>query len=251
MTARLAGRHVVVTRSADQAGRLADLLTAEGATVVTVPTIAIADPDDGGVALRAALRELWDWVVVTSRNGAERTFAAAGGRAAALALPWAAVGPGTAEALAERGVTAAFVPPHFIAESLVEAFPAPPCDRPGRVLVAQAEAARKVVALGLRDKGWDVSTVVAYRTIPVRPDPVVLAQARTADAIAFTSGSTVTSYLAACGPDGLPPVAVVIGPITADVARAGGIEVSAVADPHSLEGLVTALADALGGPPAA
>ena len=91
---RLSGRTVVIARAAEQAGRLRPLLEAEGAAVVEVPTIAIEPPADGDGVLREALRDLWDWVVVTSPNGAERAVAAAGGRAAALALRWAVVGPG-------------------------------------------------------------------------------------------------------------------------------------------------------------
>ena len=165
---RLSGRTVVIARAAEQAGRLRALLEAEGAAVVEVPTIAIEPPADGDGALREALRDLWDWVVVTSPNGAERAVAAAGGRAAALALRWAVVGPGTADALAALGIHAALVPDRFVAEGLVEAFPDPPAGG-GRVLLAQAEAARPVLADGLRERGWDVSTVVAYRTVPVTP----------------------------------------------------------------------------------
>src|SRR5262249_56403505 len=130
-------------------------------------------------------------------------------------------------------------------------FPAPPAHQAGRVLVAQAEAARPVVAEGLREKGWDVATVVAYRTIPVHPDAELLTQASTADAIAFTSGSAVRSYLAASGADGLPSVVVVIGPGTAAVGPAGGVAVSAGADAHTLQSLAPAFAGRLARPPAA
>ena len=75
----LAGRRVVIARAGDQIGRLRELLVAEGAEVIEVPTIAVVDPDDGGAALRTSMRDLWDWVVVTSPNGAERAVAAAGG----------------------------------------------------------------------------------------------------------------------------------------------------------------------------
>ena len=145
MVGRLSSRTVVIARAAEQAGRLRALLEAEGATVVEVPSIAFEGPIDGGGALREALRDLWDWVVVTSPNGAERAVAAAGGRAAALALRWAVVGPGTADALSALGIHAAFVPERFVAEGLVEAFPDPPAGG-GRVLLAQAEAARPALA---------------------------------------------------------------------------------------------------------
>jgi uroporphyrinogen-III synthase len=212
--------------------------------VVEVPTIAIVEPTDGG-ALGAAFRELWDWVVVTSRNGAERAVAAAGGQAAAMALRWAVVGPGTADALRRHGIMPALVPERFVAEGLVESFPDPPSEGIGRVLIAQAEAARPVVADGLRQRGWDVTTVVAYRTVPVLLSPEQLAGVRSCDAIAFTSASTVESFVAGGGKAAVPPVVVTIGPVTATAARRLGLEVAAIADPHNLDGLIAALAEAL------
>ena len=241
---RLSGRTVVISRAAEQSGRLRELLQAEGAAVIEVPTVAIEPPIDGGATLREVLRDLWDWVVVTSPNGAERAVAAAGGRAAALALRWAVVGPGTADALAALGIRAALVPDRFVAEGLVEAFPDPPPGG-GRVLLAQAEAARPVLADGLRARGWQVSTVVAYRTVPVTPPPELLRAAAAADAIAFTSGSTVDGYVRAAGTGALPPVVVTIGPVTSAAVVAHGLTVAAEADPHSLAGLVAATAAGL------
>jgi uroporphyrinogen III methyltransferase / synthase len=241
VTGPLAGQRVAITRAAEQTDSLRRMLEEAGATVVEIPTIAIVEPADGGEALRAALRELWDWVVVTSRNGVERTVAAAGGRAAAMALRWAVVGPGTAEALQPHGITPALVPATFVAEGLVEAFPVPPSDRTGHVLIAQAESARPVLADGLRQRGWEVTTVVAYRTVPVQLTAEQLTSARSCDAIAFTSASTVQSLVAAGGKAAVPAVVVAIGPVTATTASELGLEVTAVADPHTLEGLVAAL----------
>jgi uroporphyrinogen-III synthase len=241
---RLSDRTVVIARAADQAGRLRALLEAEGAAVVEVPTIAIESPAGGDGALRAALRDLWDWVVVTSPNGADRAVAAAGGRAAALALRWAVVGPGTADALAALGIHAALEPARFVAEGLVEAFPDPPAGG-GRVLLAQAEAARPALADGLRARGWAVSTVVAYRTVPVTPPPEVVRAAAAADAVVFTSGSTVDGFVRAAGAGAVPSVVVAIGPVTAAAVAAHGLEVAAEADPHSLAGLVEATVAAL------
>jgi uroporphyrinogen-III synthase len=68
--------------------------------------------------------------------------------------------------------------------------------------------------------------------------------ARRADAVTFTSSSTVTGYLAAIGPH-VPPVVACIGPITARTARDAGIDVTVVAEEHSVDGLVRALAHAL------
>ncbi len=149
----LAGRTVVVTRATDQAGSLTVALEAEGATVVELPVVAIAEPADGGAALDAALAGIagCDWVVVTSPNGARRVVDRLGGGVPA-ATRFAAVGPKTAAPLVDAGIPVDLVPDRAVAESLLEAFPAPPPDG-GRVLLARAEVARDVLPDGLRAGG--------------------------------------------------------------------------------------------------
>jgi len=170
----------------------------------------------------------------------ERVFAGLRDARAFGAAQVAAVGPGTAGALAARGVIADLVPASAVAEALVEAFPA----GAGRVLLPQAAAARPVLADGLRAKGWTVEVVEAYRTVPARPTDDALAAAAKADAIAFTSSSTVTSWLALGAT--LPPVVACIGPVTAATAATHGVPVTVVATEHTVDGLVNALVGALG-----
>jgi uroporphyrinogen III methyltransferase/synthase len=249
----LAGRTVVVTRATEQAGELTRLLADLGADVLEVPTIAIVDPADGGAALRGAAGNLgrYDWVVLTSVNGAERLAAAVPGGPGGARRSWpqdapavAAVGPGTAAVCRELGLPVTLVPERFVAEGLVEVFPA----GSGMVLLAQAEAARPVLGESLRAKGWTVETVVAYRTVPAPISPDVAAQVARADAITFTSGTTVEHYLAGSIGQPLPGVVVCIGPVTAAAAEARGIRVAAVADPSTLAGLAAAAVDALVAP---
>jgi uroporphyrinogen-III synthase len=237
----LAGTKVVVTRASDQASSLADALQARGAEVVQIPTIAIVAPADGGAALRSALADLdrFDWLVVTSANGARRVAEALSG-----SLPehtrFAAIGPGTAAALAADGLTADLVPDRFVAEGLLDVFPPLPPGG-GRVLVAQAAGARPVLAEGLRAHGWDVEVVEAYRTEHPALAGEVVARARAADVVTFTSASTVTGFVAAVGLGTRPQVVVCIGPVTAEAARSAGLSVDAVADPHTIDGLVDAV----------
>lgn len=235
----LFGRRVVVTRARAQASNLVEKLRALGAETIELPTIEIADPSDGGTALRAAAPAAYDWVVFTSVNAVERTFAGLRDARAFGAAQVAAVGPGTAGALAARGVVADLVPASAVAEALVEAFPA----GAGRVLLPQAAAARPVLAEGLRAKGWAVDVVEAYRTVPAQPTDEALAAAAKADAIAFTSSSTVTSWLALGAT--LPPVVACIGPVTAATAAEHGVPVTVVATEHTVEGLVDALVSVL------
>lgn len=230
-------KKVVVPRAAHQAGALSERLRAAGLEPLEVPVIAIEEPEDGGAALRSALANLdsYDWLVVTSTNAASRIVAPMSRTRVA------AIGPGTADSLRRAGVSVDLVPSRNVAEGLLSEMPA----GPGRVLLPQADRARPVLARGLREKGWTVDAVVAYRTAPIKPSSDLLNAATSADAIAFTSASTVTSYFEAAGSDAIPAVVVCIGPVTAEAARASGIDVSAVAEPHTLDGLVTAVARAV------
>jgi uroporphyrinogen III methyltransferase/synthase len=240
----LFGRRVVVTRARAQASTLADRLAEMGADVVEVPTIEIDEPLDAGVALVRAAAEVhtYDWVVFTSSNAVDRFVQHLRDARAFGAAQVAGVGSGTAGALARFHVVADLIPERFVAEALVEAFP----EGSGRVLLPQAADARDVLADGLREKGWSVDVVEAYRTVPGRPSPNALAAAKEADVITFTSASTVANFVAAAGLDAVPPAVVTIGPITTRAAKEAGIGVSAEADPSTIDGLVDAVVRVLG-----
>ncbi len=241
----LAGRRVVVTRAADQSDELVERLTALGAQTVVIPLIEIVEPVDGGQELRAALGQLarYDWLAVTSANGARRVgpgILALGADRPRLA----AVGTATAAVMrSESGFEVDLIPSRQTAEALVELFP--DGDGAGRVLIAQAESASAVLADGLAAKGWQVDVVVAYRTQSVRPSPGQLLGALAADAVLFASGSAVRSWMQVFG-SSTPPIVIAIGPSTAAIADEIGLKVDAVAADHSLSGLVTCLLTHLG-----
>lgn len=247
----LIGRSVVVTRTRDQSPELARHLREAGADVVIAPTIRIGEPADGGAALRAAVADVssYDWVVLTSPNGAARFCNELRDGRDLAGVKVAVIGPGTAASMRSARITADLIPPHFVAESLLEVFPDPP-DGGGRVLLARAAVARDVLPDGLRAKGWDVDVVEAYRTESVDYDDETRARVRSADAVTFTSSSTAEHFVAAMGgPEaaaaGAPPVVSCIGPVTAATARELGLTVTAEAEVHSIAGLVTSVIDAL------
>src|SRR5699024_2598258 len=152
----LSGHTVVVTR--DEPGELGERLAGLGAAVVHVPLIEITDPDDGGAALRDATARLgrYDWLIVTSPNGARRVAAASTGVAA-----WpraAAVGRGTAATFqALTGRDAELVPEVQRLDGLLDVFPR----GDGRVLAARGDLADPALVGGLRELGWTVDDVVA------------------------------------------------------------------------------------------
>ena len=262
----LDGRKVVVTRTRAQASGLADRLSGLGAEVVELPVIAIEDPADGGEALGRAVDRLaagdYQWVAFTSSNAVTCVLSRLADRVVPRSTRWAAVGTGTARALEEAGRPVDLVPGVSVAEELARSFPdAGPGGSPvvgpggtagpggrGTVLFPRAETVRGALVAGLEAKGWLVDEVVAYRTVAGNPPPESLDAAGGADAVAFTSSSTVERALELLGPGRMPPVVVTIGPVTSATARSAGLVVAAEARPHTIEGLVDAVVSALGGP---
>jgi len=236
----LSGLRVVVTRPPRQNAALVDALEAAGATAVSVPVIDIVDPVDEGEALAAAVGSLvsGDWLVLTSPNGAARIDS----NLVAIGVRVACIGPGTKAHAEAAGLSVDLVPERSIAEGLIEVFPAPP-EGGGRVVLARAETARSVLPEELSATGWVVEDVAAYRTVGVAVDDAGREACRSADAVAFTSGSTVNHLVAEVGVVGLPPVIAAIGPATSEVARDLGVMVTVEAGVHTIPGLVAVLVD--------
>lgn len=280
----LGGLTVAVTRARASAGSLARRLEALGARVVQAPVIRT-------VPLPGPAPDLapYDLLCLTSPAGVaalfERLMKGAHPPLDARALAGtrvAAIGPGTAAALAEHGIIADIVPERSVAEGLLEALAdlRPPVRR---ALLARAHGGRDVLPDALRARGVEVDVLALYETVAESPSAHVLREALAADYITFTSASTVRFFLqAAAGRDetddadggpirpraddaeaahpggaaglagtgarvGLSPDAriVSIGPITSDALREHGLEPYVEASPHDIDGLVQAvLADA-------
>ena len=245
----LRGKRVMVTRAEAHADPLIDMLQQRGAVAIRAPAIELIPATDH--VLDDAIDELaagrFDWVVFTSRTGVEVVAArlrARGLNGASVSASVAAVGDGTARALQAAGIEPALVPPTFTTEALADAMPA----GSGRVLLARADIAGDLLEEKLRARGWTPVRIDAYRTVfPERMPP---AAARTledggVDAITFTSASTVEGFRRMVGSwtalGQRRPKIVCIGPVTASAARDAGLEVDAVATPHTIEGLLAAL----------
>jgi len=232
---------VVVTRAEDQAEEFARSLAGAGAEVVALPTIAIADPSDGGAALEkaAGAASTFDWIVFSSQNAVVRFFASLRDARSLGAARVAAIGSATAEALRARGVVADLVPLRFVDEALLEAFPGP--SGTGRVLLPRAAGAREILAEGLRRQGWEVEVAEAYRTVHPAADDAALARLGDADVVTFLSSSAVIGFLEIAGLDRVPPVVASIGPVTSKTLREAGLPVTVEAVEHTSAGLLEAI----------
>lgn len=207
-------RRVVVTRPSGQEGELVARLRALGCEVAHVPLIAVEPIGGGPIDVTP-----YDWVVVTSPNGARELSRRMHGRPRRVA----AIGAATAEALGGADL----VPRVSTQEGLLDELPRPA----GRVLFAAAEGARRLLpdALG-------ADTVALYRTIALRPSNLE------GDVVVLASGSAARALAAVPH----PPPAVSIGPETTSAALSSGLVVLAEADTHDVDGLVAAVARALG-----
>lgn len=221
----LHGKTVVVTRPRARAGTLADRLRARGAQVIEAPCIKTVEREDVQ-PLADALQQPHDWVVFTSPAGvpaAVRALRALGRDLRALyGMRLAAIGKGTADALAQYGLTADLVPAQYdgehLADALVDAMP-----QGGSALLLRAAQGGQVLPEKLAAAGIRVTDVPLYDTMH-RCDKVnalrgLLADGKV-DAVTFTSVSTVEGFVEALGQGDFSHVAACcIGAQTASAAR--------------------------------
>lgn len=230
----LAGRCLVTTR--EHPGELEDRLIALGAEVLHLPSIETIDIAPPPATEPPAM------LVVTSPNGARR------------ARPWlspttrlVAVGDATATLLAGlAGRPVEITPVDQTASGLAAVLPVAPDSDDRRMVVLRGDLAGHVVSDTARRLGWQVDEVTVYETRLRPPTRDQIDAARHADAVLLASGSAAQAWAAAVAAGPGPWRAVVIGPPTASVARAVGFTVVAVADPHSVPGLVAATVTAFG-----
>ena len=236
MSNSLEGRSVVITRSIAQNESLRRLLEARGARVVEVPLIAVVEPDDDGRERDEVLQrfEDFDWIVVTSPNGADRVapfLSAAHAAGDAKRFPLlAAVGEATARSV---GTPVALCAEPARSDVLAQQFP----EGSGSVLVVQGNLADNQLSDDIESKGWTVTRVVAYRTVHLRPTKEMMLPALSADVLLLASGSAATAWFDAFGAS-TPPYVVAMGPSTAKVAVNLGLEVSAIASEQTLDSLI-------------
>lgn len=207
MTRPLAGVAVVVTRPRAQAARFATLVSDAGATPLLLPALDIEPIElDPGARERLA-PDAFDWTIYTSANSVESSLRQ-------LSRPTrtrvAAVGRGTARALADHGVA-------------VHAVPATTADSEGllaleplasvagqRILILKGEGGRTLLREELERRGATVVTGDLYRRVPAVPDATSLAALERACAagrvvvVAATSAESLAAVLAAVPDDRLP-----------------------------------------------
>ncbi|CAD5910935.1 Uroporphyrinogen-III C-methyltransferase [Planktothrix tepida] len=206
MNLLLFGKTILITRSAEQSSQFSDLLKAQGATVIEMPALVITPPSSWD-SLDQAIEQLekgsenhFDWLIFTSSNGVEYFFNRLinlGKDIRSLGqTKIAVVGKKTAASLQERCLKPDFIPPDFVADSLVEHFPESLEGK--RILFPRVETGgREVLVQELTTKGATVVEVAAYESgcpESISPDVLEALQSQKIDVITFASSKTVKNY---------------------------------------------------------
>ncbi|HVM27626.1 MAG TPA: uroporphyrinogen-III synthase [Mycobacteriales bacterium] len=249
----LYGWRVLVPRTRDQAGVLSAALRSYGAVPVEVPTIAV-EPPRTPAPMERAVKGLVDgrysWIAFTSVNAVKAVrekLEEYGLDARAFAgVRLAAVGDTTAQALRDFGVNPDLVPSgQQSSEGLLADWDV--CDDPvDRVFLPRADIATDTLVAGLKELGWQVDDVTAYRTVRAAPPPAETREALKGggfDAVLFTSSSTVRNLVGIAGKPHDTTVLACIGPQTAATAEENGLRVDVLADKPDVATLVQGLAD--------
>ncbi len=243
----LFGQSVMVARPAEQIGTVADQLSELGAEAIVQPAIRISDPPDWQPVEDALERlESYDWLVFSSVNGVRyflrRLIAGRTDVRRLGGVRLAAIGPGTADALADFHLKADLVPQEFRAESLATALAA---DAQGkRFLLARASRGREVLAEQLRSAGALVDQVVVYSSSDVTsPDEDVKERLAGGgiDWVLVTSSAIARSLVAMFGSDLRKTRLASISPVTSATLRELGHEPAVEAQSYTMTGAIEAI----------
>ncbi|ORB03875.1 bifunctional uroporphyrinogen-III C-methyltransferase/uroporphyrinogen-III synthase [Mycolicibacter minnesotensis] len=252
----LYGWTVLVPRTKDQAAEMSDRLVGHGASPIEVPTIAV-EPPRSPAQMERAVKGLVDgryqWVVFTSTNAVRAVwekFAEFGLDARAFSgVKIACVGEATAERVRAFGISPELVPSGEQSSlGLLDEFPPydDVFDPVNRVLLPRADIATETLAEGLRERGWEIEDVTAYRTVRAAPPPANIREMiKTGgfDAVCFTSSSTVRNLVGIAGKPHARTLVACIGPKTAETAAEFGLRVDVQPETAAVGPLVDALAE--------
>lgn len=197
----LAGITILITRAAGQNNEFRDRLEKLGAIVAEMPALEIGPPSSWQELDRAiAHLDNYHWLILTSTNGVDYFFdrlMTQGKDSRHLGgIKIAVVGKKTAASLKQRGLQADFIPPNFVADSLVAEFPESVSGK--NILFPRVETGgREVLVAEFTAAGASVTEVAAYQSgCPKQIDPAAanLLLQRQVDVITFASSKTVQYF---------------------------------------------------------
>ena len=242
----LHGKTVVVTRPRERAGTLAARLRELGANVIEAPCIETVERENVQ-PLADALTQKYDWAVFTSPAGVHAAVHALKklGRdlRALYGMQLAAIGRGTADALAGYGLAADLIPAQYDGEHLADALTAA-MPQGGAALLLRAAAGGQILPEKLKAAGVRVTDVPLYDTeyrCTKADELSAMLEAGEIDVVTFTSMSTVEGFVQAVGAaDYTGFTALCIGEQTAQAARKHNMNVK-IAENATIDAMIACL----------
>lgn len=249
----LAGKRIVITRSAAQSEAIARELSARGAIPVVLPLVAFAEPEDfAPLDMAIAGIQKFDWMILTSAQ-AVRSLVKRGeelkqGLVRGESKPKiACVGPVTAGAARQAGFAVEYVAETHSGAGLAGELGSKLAG--AKVLLPRSDRANPDLPLALKRQGAEVSEVIAYRTLrPSAVDERDLGQIAdgAADAVLFFSPSAVHHFAEMFGGEQFRALQdklaiTAVGPVTEKALRGAGVQRTLLAEDTTSAAVIEAL----------
>lgn len=234
----LASKRVVITRGALQSSKLFEKLLERQAIPRSLPLVAFSPPvDDSPLdsALSRWQKQEFDWVLFTSANAVHSVVSRSATLGLSLDRPGdlssvAAVGPATAEAVAEAGLVVDYVAKTHLGVAMAQELAPRLHDK--AVFLPRSDRANPDLPQALQRIGAKVTEVIAYRTLA--PTDVDRERVREiangeADAVLFFSPTAVHNFADLLGKKFLINLQnkialTAVGPVTSAALREYGIQ---------------------------
>ena len=201
----LQNKNIIITRAKDQISGAKIIFENAGAFIFDLPALMIDYPDNV-TPLDKVIAQInkFDWIIFLSSNGIkylEKRLLDKGSSLKKCSNNFniAVVGEKTAQYLSNTGIVADYVPPEFIAESLVKNFPFPLKDL--HILIPRVQSGgNNLIIENFLSRGALVKEVAVYESRcpeSIPQETINALQSHRIDAILFSSGKTVknTAFL--------------------------------------------------------
>ncbi|MCW8897550.1 MAG: uroporphyrinogen-III synthase [Flavobacteriales bacterium] len=225
---------VLITRAEEQSADFIKLLQNNGFNTILLPLIQLQAINSS--QLLSVFNSIkFNWLVFTSSNAASY-FLETISPLKLAGIKIVAVGKKTADCLEDNGLEIDFIPSDFTAETLGNEIPVLPNEK---VFIPQSALSNNSLVERLKNKKALVETLVIYdnQTVKYSKEELNKILNKPIDFITFTSGSCVKAYIN--NKIHLPNAKIIcIGPSTAKVARENNLEVVAIPNEYTVEGMV-------------
>jgi uroporphyrinogen-III synthase len=232
----LKNKTVLITRLKEQSFTLADKIKEFGGVPVSYPLIQLV-PINCKELKHEVNNNKFDWIIFTSVQAVDFFFQTIS--ATQIKSKIAVVGNTTKKSVEDKGISVDFIPTKYTAKQLAQEIP---IQTNQHIFIPRSDLAKKDIDKIIEERNCIITTLPIYKNISVNYSLKEIEELnnQVIDFVTFTSGSAVRSFVKN-GIEITNRKVICIGPETANVAEDNNIEVDAIADPYTIEGMLDAL----------